>query len=213
MNKDKRLPASAFRYVTEDHIWRAVVRLSTEKVNHSFAESTDYDVIADNGKRLPPKAVFGVAATEALGFELRPHNFRGGKDTMCFKAIKKAGFLIVPKYHEFEPAMNLSEADGRIWEEGGERYVFHRRLERGSGLSHAKKRQFRKEHGKLFCEECKIDPQEIYGIEVGEACIEVHHILPLSKTRDVRETNLDDLICVCANCHRMIHHKLRNNLP
>lgn len=55
-------------------------------------------------------------------------------------------------------------------------------------------------------------PDDVYGPEVGEACIEVHHRLPLESTPGARETRLEDLMCVCANCHRIIHYELRKTL-
>ena len=72
-------------------------RLCCGESEHSFGESTHYDVIGDDGSPLPPKAVYGVAATEALGFEVRPQHFKGGRDTRCFRAITRAGYTIVPK--------------------------------------------------------------------------------------------------------------------
>ncbi|MGJ3559785.1 HNH endonuclease [Streptomyces sp. INA 01156] len=34
--------------------------------------------------------------------------------------------------------------------------------------------------------------------------MEVHHVTPLYVS-GVRKTTLDDLACLCANCHRMCH--------
>jgi 5-methylcytosine-specific restriction protein A len=55
----------------------------------------------------------------------------------------------------------------------------------------------------LRCEVCDFDFAETYG-ELGAGYIEVHHVTPLHVS-GVRETGLDDLVCVCANCHRMCH--------
>ena len=80
------------------------------------------------------------------------------------------------------------------------------------GLARAKKRAFKREHERLFCEQCALEPEEVYGFDVGEACIEVHHKLPLDAGPAIRETKLEDLMCVCANCHRIIHYKLGKKL-
>lgn len=59
-------------------------------------------------------------------------------------------------------------------------------------------------HG-FKCEVCGFDFEEVYG-EIGKEFIEVHHIKPLSSIGE--ETDIDprtDLICLCSNCHRMIH--------
>lgn len=57
------------------------------------------------------------------------------------------------------------------------------------------------------CMACGFDFSEKYG-ELGANYIEVHHVVPLS-TRDeeVIVNPETDLICLCANCHRMVHHK------
>jgi 5-methylcytosine-specific restriction protein A len=55
----------------------------------------------------------------------------------------------------------------------------------------------------LQCEVCDFDFARTYG-DLGEGYIEVHHVTPLYVS-GVRETKLDDLACLCANCHRMCH--------
>lgn len=56
---------------------------------------------------------------------------------------------------------------------------------------------------RLRCEVCAFDFASTYG-ELGAGYIEVHHVTPLHVS-GTRETKLDDLACVCANCHRMCH--------
>ena len=55
----------------------------------------------------------------------------------------------------------------------------------------------------LRCEVCAFDFAGVYGL-LGKDYIEVHHITPLHIS-GTRETKLDDLACLCANCHRMCH--------
>ncbi|MEV5396637.1 HNH endonuclease [Streptomyces cellulosae] len=55
----------------------------------------------------------------------------------------------------------------------------------------------------LRCEVCAFDFARTYG-DLGDGYIEVHHIAPLHVS-GVSETKLDDLACLCANCHRMCH--------
>lgn len=55
------------------------------------------------------------------------------------------------------------------------------------------------------CMICGFDFEQKYG-ELGKGYIEVHHIKPLSKLDEEIVVNPEtDLICVCANCHRMLH--------
>lgn len=56
------------------------------------------------------------------------------------------------------------------------------------------------------CQICGFDFEKIYG-ELGKGFIEVHHKTPLSRGGGIeKKTDVtDDLICVCSNCHRMLH--------
>lgn len=57
-------------------------------------------------------------------------------------------------------------------------------------------------HG-CICNICNFDFEKQYG-EFGRGYIEVHHRVPLSK--GVQNVDpMKDLVCLCANCHRMIH--------
>ena len=203
------LSASAHDKVTEDHVFHAVERLLASEISHSFSHSRDYDVAVDDGTRLAPKAVYGVAASEALGFDVGPTHFNGGLGTRCFKAISDAGYLIVPK-GAIVPAGAVSvDPVERTRIEGSRRLATHLRRERHSGLARDKKRAFMSEHGVLFCERCETRPDLVYGADRGDACIEVHHTVPLGAEPGVRETKLEDLECLCANCHRIEHWKIR----
>lgn len=57
------------------------------------------------------------------------------------------------------------------------------------------------------CMACGFDFEATYG-ELGKNYIEVHHTKPLfsleQETTIIPET---DLVCLCSNCHRMIHRK------
>ncbi len=206
-----RLPAEVLRGVTAEHIWRAVQDLSRGIDSPGFAESTDYDLIVDENLRLPPKAVFGLAATRALGFQILPKHFTAGASSVCFQLLENAGFRILPKGALIaDPALPALHED-RVWTEGQPRLVAHLRKERAPGLSIAKKAEFKKNHGRLFCERCKMDPVEAYGAETGEACIEVHHrAVQIAKMAGGHLTSLEDLQCLCANCHRVVHRELRD---
>lgn len=61
-------------------------------------------------------------------------------------------------------------------------------------------------HG-LKCQICGFDFEEIYG-EIGRNFIEVHHKKPLYSIDEEIQINPEkDLICVCSNCHRMLHRR------
>lgn len=55
------------------------------------------------------------------------------------------------------------------------------------------------------CMICGFDFEKKYG-ELGKGYIEVHHIRPLSEIDEEVVVNPEkDLVCVCSNCHRMLH--------
>lgn len=208
-NKDTtpkgRLTAKTLRRVTPDHVQRAIQRLLKEEVQHPFGKSTGYDVVTIDGRRLPPKAVFGLALMEALSRNVGPDDFHGGEHTPCFAAIRNAGFAIETK--EIGTSAPPLDPEEREWLEGGRRRVTHLTIERSSAAAQYKKTIFKQEHGQLKCEHCGFIPSEKYGQDDGDACIEVHHIAQLSDLDTSRTTTLHDLICVCANCHRFLHSR------
>lgn len=93
--------------------------------------------------------------------------------------------------------------------EGAEKEVVRRHIlrERSSSLVIEKKRQALQE-GKLFCECCDFDFSKTY-LGLGDGFIECHHRIPIHKGE--RITDLKDLALVCANCHRMLHRKNKDN--
>lgn len=206
---DSRLPAATLEQVAADDIWHAIQELRSG-APHAFGSSTIYDLVTDEGDRLPPKAVFGLAATRALGFEVRPEHFSAGFSQPCFRILLQGGYSIVPKVALADRKIPPEE---RTWREGEKRLSLHARRERGSGLAAAKKADFRRRNGRLVCERCGLDPQDTYGSPHGEACIEVHHARTQVNEMDgPHETRLEDLQCLCANCHRYVHHALEQEI-
>ena len=43
-------------------------------------------------------------------------------------------------------------------------------------------------HKQLYCEECGLKPDSVYGSDLGDACIEVHHNAPLHERSTAGET-------------------------
>lgn len=89
--------------------------------------------------------------------------------------------------------------------EGARVLVTHRRIERNRKLIEDKKADFRREHGRLFCEVCSMDFREFYGPLWNERAIEVHHLNPLGELDEACRTTLQDLILACSNCHSLLH--------
>lgn len=93
--------------------------------------------------------------------------------------------------------------------EGSVRLRTHLRRERHWRLAKLKREAFLREHGKLICERCGLDPEGIYGSPIGSSAIEVHHVNPIAEMKPNTKVELSDLQCLCANCHRVAHAELR----
>lgn len=200
----ERLPADVLRRATPEYVWRAVQQFIEGDVQHPFGPSIDYDLIADDGRRLPPKAVFGLALSMALdGAPIEPRHFTAGG--ACFTLLRAAGYQVVRKGKVPESSDSEIYIDEE-WREGGVALKSHLTRERAPGLARAKKAQYRRTHGRLSCEQCGLDPVAHYDAKEAEACIEVHHSSThVSEMAEGHKTTLNDLQCLCANCHRLVH--------
>lgn len=221
-----RLPASELNKVQPTHIMSALQRLDDGDNAANFAVSRDYDVLREDGRAYAPKQVFGLALELALGIESKPGHFSAGWGTPCFKLLEKSGLWIVPKAgSDKRPPPNSADVlkavkslapaeEEQTWIEGNPRIAVHLRREREPGLAAKKRAQFIRDNGKLTCEGCGFDPVVAYGEDAGTACIEVHHHRThVADMGPSHETSLDDLRCLCANCHRVLHRSLTLGLP
>ena len=61
------------------------------------------------------------------------------------------------------------------------------------------------------CQACGLGPTQKYD-GPKDGCLEAHHLRPFSSAQAKEvEVRRKDLVCLCANCHRMIHHKISAN--
>ncbi|MEU3343548.1 HNH endonuclease [Streptomyces sp. NPDC006700] len=150
------------------------------------------------------------------------HKFYAGKATRCGRLT----LLMIDAFTDREPEMlqaaqAIEEGMGsgelqyippqpdELDDTGGTaiegRLLVRRALlrERDPKLRTLKIKQVRRSQRSLSCEVCGFDFLRVYG-SLGQDYIEVHHVTPLHVSGS-RETRLDDLACLCANCHRMCH--------
>lgn len=78
--------------------------------------------------------------------------------------------------------------------------------QRSSRLTDAAKQRYLAVHGELRCEVCGINFEEVYG-ELGEGYIEAHHAEPLSKMDGAQFVDVEGIVLLCANCHRVLHRR------
>ena len=76
----------------------------------------------------------------------------------------------------------------------------------------ALRREAIRQHG-TTCVACGFNFETLYG-EAGKGYIEVHHLNPLAERTDTladgpRVTTADEVVPLCANCHRVVHRSGR----
>lgn len=207
-----RLPAAQLRHVTAEHIDQAVQHLLDGHDAPNFALSRDFDLVAPNGARLAPKKVFGLALQTATGIKALPEHFSAGLETPCFQTLEAAGYPIIRK-SEALPDGGSDPVDPDLTAaEGQPKLMAHLRRERKPALAAAKRRAMMALLGYLRCERCRIVPSQTLGPH-GDAVIELHHAGTLvADMAPGHVTRLADLMCLCANCHRVVHRELAARL-
>ncbi|MGW1837301.1 HNH endonuclease [Streptomyces sp. NPDC002067] len=106
---------------------------------------------------------------------------------------------------EFQDLPPGAEEDDYSAPEGRLLMRRHQARERNKSLRKKKINSVLQRGGRLACEACGFDFEEVYG-DRGAGYIECHHVVPLHEAGEGR-TKLSDLALICANCHRMIHRK------
>lgn len=226
---DAIIPPETIRTLTHAQLQAAVEELLAATVKHDFSDITDYSVVLDDGTRLPPKAVVGIALQNALGRKVGWRAFRGGQSTPAFAALRDAGFEIVrtragplakpdrpdpPEEVEAIIGETPFSDDDRTFVEGSKKCAYHLKRERNPALVREKKKQFEAKHGRLFCEHCENDFIEQFGdADIARSCFDAHHkSIAVTDMEEGHETALDDLEILCATCHRAEHARLRLEL-
>ncbi|UUY48008.1 HNH endonuclease [Streptomyces yangpuensis] len=111
--------------------------------------------------------------------------------------ISSGQLALIPEQPDEADEDGTTAAEGRLLA----RWAISR--ERNPALRKGKIAQVRKLGLPLRCAVCAFDFRSAYGT-LGDGYIEVHHLLPLHISGP-RETKLNDLALLCANCHRMCH--------
>lgn len=107
--------AEAARLVTADDIRQAIAALDAN-VAHAFGDSVYYDLVHE-GRRYPPKAIFGLALARHLGRPSVPSDFSGGEDSICFRVLRERGFVIDKKPETPLPGALPPPNPQRVWVE------------------------------------------------------------------------------------------------
>lgn len=216
-----QIPVATIRALTRAQLESAVKDLRAGLIERGFSDRTHYSVLLDDGTRLPPKAIIGLALQKTLGRVISGRAFRGGDSTPAFAVLREHGFTIINEpadragsdtkaaVDEALGTLSLTDEDLRFVE-GSVRRAHHLRRERDRKLVALFKSNFRQKHGQLHCERCEQDWVSEYGQTVADACFEAHHhTTQVADMQNGHESKLEDLRLLCANCHRAAHRELK----
>ncbi|MDC3272859.1 HNH endonuclease [Hyphomicrobiales bacterium] len=95
--------------------------------------------------------------------------------------------------------------------EGETHYVGSNKYKRSKKLRTAAVEFYQNKNGNISCSICSFDFEKTYGYP-GKEYIEMHHLKPISmfESEDMAKIineAIENLVPVCANCHRVIHRK------
>ena len=116
----------------------------------------------------------------------------------AFGATRKFWKLDIEREFESNSEMTGEFPEGKLVERT------HKARERNNQVISLAKDNFKKLHGRLYCQICGFDFENNYG-EIGKDFIEAHHTLAVSDMESEHKTKIEDLVMLCPNCHRMIH--------
>jgi predicted HNH restriction endonuclease len=123
-------------------------------------------------------------------------------------AVAAAIRSAVNQHTEDRTLFGGDEPDIQEAEEGRVLTRLHRVRERSRKLVEQCKRTALRKHGRLFCAACDFDFALKYG-PTGDGLIDVHHTKPVHTLAEGDKTSVNDLILLCANCHRVVHSSRR----
>lgn len=194
----------------KEYTWLEVITSAMEKLGGHAKYKDLYSMIED---LYPDK----VSAVQDYKAQVRGTIERFSSDSEVFyktKSKKDIFYLVGEKgdghwgMREFNPHdtdVDMTE-DDEGFAEGKKKLRTHICRERNYKVIKEAKDRYKKNNGKLICQICNFDFEQIYG-EIGKDFIEGHHIVPVSELNEGDKTKVEDIVLVCSNCHKMLHRK------
>ena len=190
---DAILPGNLF------HVARAIKESEHYLSNEQISELTGFEIatVIDSTTWLVEHDVIQQDRRSVnSGHHISNHEaFFFTVDSPCARGLLKVMVDIISGF-KGESAEEIFEGEA----EGSRHSVLSSRIERSA----RNRTEAIKLHG-YKCQVCGFDFESTYGT-LGKNYIEVHHINPLAEQDGEHIVNPEtDLVCLCANCHRMIH--------
>lgn len=140
--------------------------------------------------------IYGIYEFDKTGLQKNVFSRLVERSVDFFQTITEAVTNKHPK-HDHKPPVQDYETYQSV--ENRQAVSNHIRRERKSHVA-----TLCKQRDNFICKVCSFDFSKTYG-KLGTDFAEAHHIVPLSSNEKLRNTTVEDLITVCANCHRMLH--------
>jgi hypothetical protein len=173
----------------------------------------NFYVDADNKMQINPEmrqvteneSLYGLSLRHYINF-LSSKQFRGKERPILAPNEKKAKKVLPASEKtsaQTDPLLPDPEISEEPTNEGKSQQVNITRYERNP-----QDREKALERDKYQCRVCHMNFESVYG-EIGKEYIEVHHLYPVCNMgEDYHFDPLDPekgLVCLCSNCHSMIH--------
>ncbi|HGM3947651.1 HNH endonuclease [Clostridioides difficile] len=133
------------------------------------------------------------------------HTTKSKKDIFYLVGEKGDGHWGLREFAPHDNDVDITE-DDEGFPEGKKKLRTHICRERNYKVIKEAKKRYKDNYGKIICEVCDFDFEEVYG-DIGSDFIEGHHIVPVSELEEGSTTRVEDICLVCSNCHKMLHRK------
>jgi len=127
--------------------------------------------------------------------------FKGKNVFYSISGLGKGRWGLLPEYLDNIPPSKIEETAYSEGLEGIIKEAVYLRRSRDPRLV-----EQRKIEDNFTCQACGYKKE----IGTGKYIIEVHHLDPIATLQEVVITRIEDLVCLCPNCHRIAHSKLEN---
>jgi hypothetical protein len=176
--------------------WTGDLAEYREPKDRVFVEPGEYGVIW--GRRL-----LAIAFRNEKGKPIE-HKRLGGMDGILEEKLRTLGFEVFP-WGDREKKKERQQQD-RQYREGKRASGEHRYFVR-----HYEVAKKAKERDGWTCQCCKLRGPDRFDL-YGERCIEAHHLKAFGdrssdQTDENRPVALEDVVALCANCHRVVHSR------
>ena len=194
---------------SEIHYHPAKSKYDGKNKKYAIQYCEDYVVVWEIERRVELGASMDLVWTDFYWFNIGDDLHYKEIGISKTKETSKVAAMPISMFDEYLAFVSQDdEADQYYLDcvEGTRVEIYTTRYERDSEL----RDQAIKIHG-TACQACHFSFSKKYG-EYGEGYIEVHHIRPLSKGLQKPDPRTD-LVCLCANCHRIVHRNKNHVMP